>query len=247
MRHSNRAAPTGCRLGAPGDGGPAGWGRGSRARRNPPPPVRPAGVRSRPAAAAFCLLTILSVVALTALGAELALAYRTPTLRPDDREAAANAALIVRFYAEVWNGGRLTNLDRFVAADHRYHDPTTVDVPVGPRGVAQVVAGLRQAMPDLVLSVDDVVAQEAKVVVRFTLHGTHRGPLFGAEATNRAVQVTGTSTYRFADRQLAETWVSLDTFGLALQVGLIFVPVSALDGADGWEGAPAQEQPGKPY
>ena len=52
---------------------------------------------------------------------------------------------------------------------------------------------------------------------------------------------------RPSDRQIAETWVSWDTFGLALQVGLVFLPVSALDGATGGDGAAAPVQRGRPH
>jgi steroid delta-isomerase-like uncharacterized protein len=177
----------------------------------------------------------------------LALAYRAPVAPNADWEAEADAALVARFYAEVWNGGRSTNLADYVADEHAYHDPFTPAAPVGAAGVAQVVAGLRAAFPDLGLTLDDVAAQGDRVVVRFTARGTHRGTFLGAKGTGRAVEMTGIAVHRVADRQIAETWVSWDTFGLALQVGLVLVPVSALGGDDGWEGAPSPDQPGEPH
>jgi predicted ester cyclase len=135
----------------------------------------------------------------------------------------------------------------FVADGHTYHDPTTPAVPHGPAGVAQVVGEWRRVVPDLVLTLDDVVGQGDRVVVRFTAHGTHRGTWLGAEGTERAVAMTGIAVLRIGGGQIAETWVSWDAFGLALQVGLVLLPVSALGGEAGWEGAPGPHQRGRPH
>jgi hypothetical protein len=89
----------------------------------------------------------LSTAALTAVGAELALAYRAPVAAHGDREAEINAALITRFYAEVWNGDRLVQTGQLVATDHVYHDPDAPDVAAGVAGVVEIVAGLRLVTP----------------------------------------------------------------------------------------------------
>ncbi len=103
------------------------------------PGTRPAGlirmpaggqvtqVASRPPKVAFWVLVGLTVVALAAVGGELVHARRSPDPAWADHaaEAEANAALVARFYAQVWNQGTLTLLDELVAADHAYHDPTT--------------------------------------------------------------------------------------------------------------------------
>jgi steroid delta-isomerase-like uncharacterized protein len=195
-------------------------------------------------AAAFCLMAVLTIVALAAVGADLALAYRTPVSAPSDPEATANAALVTRFYAEVWSGGRPALVEQFVAADHRFHDPAAPQVPTGPAGMAQVVADLRRAFPDLVVRLDDVVARGDRVAVRITARGTHRGTFLGVEGTGRAVKLTGVAVHRVAHREIAETWIEWDTMGAARQVGLVLVSSAALAELDGGEG---QTRPGQPY
>ena len=218
--------------------------RGSQARPVPPRPARSPGSRSRTAAAACCLLVGLTGAALAALGAELALAYRAPVAADPDWEAEDNAELVTRFYAEVWNGDRQPGLAGFVAPSHAFHDPTAPDAPAGPDGVAACVAGLRRTFPDLALTLDDVVARGDRIAVRFTLRGTHRGRFLGAEGTDRAVEVAGVAVHRIADDQIAATWLSWDTFGLAQRLGLFLVPEAALGD---WEGAPAGDPPGSTY
>ncbi len=59
-----------------------------------------------------------------------------------------------------------------------------------------------------------------RVAVRFTERATHRGRAMGATGTGRTMMVTGVAVFRVAHRQMAETWVSWDAYGLAQQLGL---------------------------
>jgi steroid delta-isomerase-like uncharacterized protein len=208
--------------------------------------ARRSGRPSRAGVGAFCLAICLTIALLTELGTELALAYRTPDAARDDRQDAANAILVARFYADAWNGGSWLGLAADVAADHRYHDPYLPNAAVGPEGMAQVVSGFRRAFPDLVLTLDGVVVTGDRVVVRFTMRGTHRGTFLGADGTGRAVATTGVAVHRIADGRIAETWVVWDTLRLAVQLGLAVVPVSVLAQGDRWDGAPSSGQPGHP-
>src|SRR5262245_12359968 len=111
--------------------------------------------RSKRQAIVCCLLTILSVAALAAVGAEWARADRAPTAPADSWQTRANATVVARFYAAVWNGGRGSEAGALVADDHAYHDPTAPAVGRGPAGVIRAVGALRRAFPDLVLTLDD--------------------------------------------------------------------------------------------
>jgi steroid delta-isomerase-like uncharacterized protein len=193
---------------------------------------------------ALCLLVGLTAVGLAEVGTELALAYRAPTAASGDRAAAANAALVTSFYAEVWNGEPIVLAGQFVADDHRYHDPDAPDVAAGATGFVQVIGGLRRAFPDLVVTVDDTVARGDRVAVRITARGAHRGTFLGIEGTNRVVELTGVAVHRIADGQIAETWIWWDTYGVARQVGLVLVSSAAL--AED-EGAMGRRRPGQPY
>ncbi len=222
------------------------------------PGTRPAGlirmpaggqvtqVASRPPKVAFWVLVGLTVVALAAVGGELVHARRSPDPAWADHaaEAEANAALVARFYAQVWNQGTLTLLDELVAADHAYHDPTTPRVAPGPAGIRRLVAEHRAAFPDATVTLDDVVAVGDRVAVRFTERATHRGRAMGATGTGRTMMVTGVAVFRVAHRQMAETWVSWDAYGLAQQLGLSLVPAGGPEGDEGSGSDP--ERPGTP-
>ena len=117
-----------------------------------------------------------------------------------------------RFVEEVVNRGNTTVLAELVAPDHVRHAPD--GGLYGPEGVRIHLAEWRAGFPDLDLAIKDLIAEEDKVVSRFVLRGTHRGPFLGVPATGRTVEVVSFGIDRVSDGQLVESWVSLD--GLAL-------------------------------
>ena len=79
----------------------------------------------------------------------------------------------------------------------------------------------RGAFPDLHFTLEDVIGEGDRVVVRWTATGTHKAEVMGVPATGKRVAVTGIEVSRFADGKLAETWVNWDALGLLRQLGAI--------------------------
>ena len=55
------------------------------------------------------------------------------------------------------------------------------------------------AFPDLRHEIEQVVATEDRAVVRFVLHGTHTGTLFGIPATGRPVRIVANAILEVSD------------------------------------------------
>lgn len=71
-------------------------------------------------------------------------------------------------------------------------------------------------------TVEDIIAEGDRVVVRWTQRGTHVGEFFGAPGSGRAFAGRGIDIYRVAeDGCLAEHWHEVDLFGLLSQLGLV--------------------------
>ena len=130
--------------------------------------------------------------------------------------AAANRVLVRRLVEEVLGGGRLELIPLLVAADHVGHLP--IGDHYGPEGVRIDVAAYRAALPDLAVTLDDLLADGDQVVRRYTLRGTHRGSFLGLPASGHAVTLRGIAIDRVADRQLVESWVQIDDLGIAAEV-----------------------------
>jgi predicted ester cyclase len=69
--------------------------------------------------------------------------------------------------------------------------------------------------------VEDLVAEEDKVVGRITAYGKHEGELFGIPATGKDIRVTGIAIWRIRNGRIVEHWHETDQMGLMHQLGVI--------------------------
>ena len=122
--------------------------------------------------------------------------------------AADNKAVIRRLYNEVFQGWHLSVIDDLVAPDFVGHE-MPAGTPPGPEGFRQFYARLRSAFPDLRYTIDDLLAEGDKVVVRWTWSCTHAGVFRGIVPTGRRATVTGMAIYRLAGGKIVERWVEL--------------------------------------
>jgi steroid delta-isomerase-like uncharacterized protein len=140
-----------------------------------------------------------------------------------------NKALSRRFLEEVFNKGKLNVLDEIIAKDHVSTGPGTLPgLPTGPEGQKQLVTVYRNAYPDVHFTIDEQIAEGAKVVTRWTGRGTHKGELFGIPATGKSSTVTGIAVDRIANGKIAESWGIFDQFGMMQQLGVIPTPEVAV-------------------
>ena len=80
------------------------------------------------------------------------------------------------------------------------------------------------AFPDARVTAEDILEAQDKVVVRFLLTGTHRGPILGLNATGRSIRLSGMTILRFEGEQCSERWSVTDSLALAVQLGAFPVP-----------------------
>ena len=91
----------------------------------------------------------------------------------------ANKAIVVQLYEEIFNKGNLDLADKLIAPNAINHDPQLPpSVPGGPQGLKAAVTMLRNAFPDDHHTIEDLVAEGDRVVVRLTHSGTHQGPFW---------------------------------------------------------------------
>ena len=136
--------------------------------------------------------------------------------------AEENKALVRRYIEDVWNTGDVAALRAYVAPDVIQHgfapEPTR-----GLAAVAQGFAAFRAAFPDLTVAIDDLIAEDDRVAVRYTMRGTHRGPLAVAGGSlppsDRSMNVSGINIVHLAGGRIAAGWARLDQLGLLQQLG----------------------------
>ncbi len=134
----------------------------------------------------------------------------------------ANKMLVRRWFKEVWNEGREDTIDELFAAHGVGYGLGDTDVALrGPAEFKPFVRNLRGALPDMRITIDDMLAEGDKVTVRITIEGTHKGGSLGFAPSGRRVRIAGLVIVRIANGQLVEGWNSWDQLGLLRQIGAL--------------------------
>jgi steroid delta-isomerase-like uncharacterized protein len=128
-----------------------------------------------------------------------------------------NKAIVRRYIEQVLNEGRTDLLEEFLAEEFDSH----TNLPPGPEGVKMFYATSTVAFPDQQTTIEDVIAEGDKVVVRATFKATHLGELFGMPPTARSVTMPWISIYRLTNGKIVEVWYRDDNLGLMQQLGAI--------------------------
>jgi steroid delta-isomerase-like uncharacterized protein len=135
-----------------------------------------------------------------------------------------NKALARQMMEEVFNQGNLSRVDEFLAPDFVEREELPPGVPPGREGVKQLTAMLHSAFPDFKVTIDDLVAEGDKVVIRQTWTGTHRGEFMGIPPTGRSVSFQVIDMIRIAGGKCVEHWGLMDSMSLMQQLGAIPAP-----------------------
>ena len=91
----------------------------------------------------------------------------------------------------------------------------------GLDGFKQFFTLLYTAFPDLVASVEDLVAEGDKVTARWKSTGTHTGDLLGSAPTGKTVTTSGIAIYRVVAGKIVEAWGESDNLGMLQQIGIV--------------------------
>jgi steroid delta-isomerase-like uncharacterized protein len=132
-----------------------------------------------------------------------------------------NKALARQLVEEVFNRGNLRVVDELLAPDFVEREVLPPGIPSGREGVKQLTAMFRGAFPDLKVSIDDIIAEGDRVVIRLTWTGTQRGEFMGIPPTGKPVSFGVIDILRFASGKCVEHWGQMDSMGLMMQLGAI--------------------------
>jgi predicted ester cyclase len=123
--------------------------------------------------------------------------------------AEENKNLVRREQEELWNHtGNLDAVEELFASEKA-------------EAARQEAADFRQGFPDVVSTVEDLIAEGDKVVARWRAHATHQGSYMGISPTGKEVEFTGISVYRIEGGKIAESWTIEDELGLMRQIGAV--------------------------
>jgi len=135
-----------------------------------------------------------------------------------------NKALLRRLMEEVFNRGNTGLIDELFAPDFVEHEELPPGIPAGSEGVKQMSTMFRSAFPDFKATIDDMIAEGDRVVLRSTWSGTHKGEFMGIAPTSKRVSFGVIDIVRIAGGKFVEHWGQMDSMGMMQQLGGIPAP-----------------------
>ena len=130
-------------------------------------------------------------------------------------------AQIARWVVEdVWNKGDFRLAGRLFSPGMVLHYRGQ-NHPLTPEAAVNIVTAWRTAFPDFHFTLEDMIIEGNKVVLRIPFTGTHQGRFWGLEPTGKKINVTETLFIRVEDDKIAEMWEDYDEYGMRIQLGLV--------------------------
>ena len=129
-----------------------------------------------------------------------------------------NKDTALRLY-ELLNAAKVDGVGDLVSADYEEHDPLPGQ-GTGREGALNRFSMITGALAPH-FTVEDVVAEGDRVVVRWTQAGTHVGEFAGIPPTGKTFTVSGIDIYRAEDGVLREHWHVVDQLSMLGQLGVL--------------------------
>ena len=110
--------------------------------------------------------------------------------------------------------------DELVTENYVYHNPTVPNVRTHDQH-KQFIAEFLRAFELVSSTIEDMVGEENKVVIRYTMALKHKGTFNGISPTGKQITSTGIGIFRLENGKLAEEWLMGDALGMMQQLGAI--------------------------
>ena len=121
-------------------------------------------------------------------------------------------------YVEMINAHDPDLVDRFVAEDYVNHNAFVAD---GREANRQFWTVFFAGLPDVRVTMEDLVVSGDRVVGRFIYRGTHTGDLMGIPATGKPVEMRSIDIWRVQNGMFVEHWDELNLMQVFQQIGAL--------------------------
>ena len=145
-----------------------------------------------------------------------------PAAAPDSL-AERNRAVIEDLVSESVNHGNFAVVDLVLAPSYTLHGPFP-DVTLGRDLVKRLLNRLRRAFPDLSVRIDEIIPGGERVVVRWTMTGTHAGSVRGVPPSGARLTHVGIAIFGMSDGRVTEAWMTAEATDRELLRQLGFSP-----------------------
>jgi steroid delta-isomerase-like uncharacterized protein len=125
----------------------------------------------------------------------------------------------VTLWYEAFNTKDPALLDR-ILSEHWVDIPAAPGQPPGRDGAKPLLAQLTTTSPDFKVTIEEILQDGHKVIVRSTITGTQREPFMGFPAKHRKMTIQAVDIHEFQDGKIVRTWHTEDWLTGLQQLGV---------------------------
>lgn len=131
--------------------------------------------------------------------------------------SSENKSLVAKHIDLSWNKGKYNLLQQIVAKGFRYQT-TFKDGFRDFEGYVEYVENIRRAVPDLEVTIEEIMAEDNKVITFSTFCGSFNKSLFGMPANGKIIAFAAASVWIIYRGKIIEQTTMVDLAGLQKQL-----------------------------
>jgi len=132
------------------------------------------------------------------------------------KQTEKNKQIIRELYLECLNKRKWDLLGEII--DENYEGP----VPgKGPMAFEAAVTNILEAFPGLQFTIQDLLAEDDKVVVRWQWEAINENPFRGFPASGKKASINGIAIFEFEEDKIIRSWLQNEKLELMKQIGAI--------------------------
>ena len=129
-----------------------------------------------------------------------------------------NLNAVTRFIENVCNEGKLDEIDDLLTEDVVWHGGELV---TGIIDFKQSIKETRETWRDINFKIQDSLAVDNKVAIRWIVTATHEGEFMGIPPSHEKFDTYGMEIFHFESGKIKEAWTVFDALTPAMKIGLV--------------------------
>jgi steroid delta-isomerase-like uncharacterized protein len=134
-----------------------------------------------------------------------------------------NKELVKRIF-EGLNERNADIFEELYAPDYAWYFPSNNPKPLSREEELGFVKIIWDGFPDMNWSIEELIAKDDRIIVRFIARGTHIGEFQGIPATGNKIESSGIWIARIENGKLVEVREDADLLGMMQQLGMELKP-----------------------
>ncbi len=141
------------------------------------------------------------------------------------KEAEEQNMELIRSYFAAIDKGDFDIYDEIYTEDAAFYSPSGSGEPMSKDHDIETKKMHFQVFPDLVHTIEEIIAKGDKVIVRTNAHGTHLGEHEGIPVTGNKIGSSAIQIFQIDNGKIVNVWEESDLLGLFLQIGMELKPM----------------------